>query len=324
MTPTLEPLAHSTTGTLDAMDGPPPPDVEQLLHGGVGNAGAVVRVGDHVLRPTSTHSTAIHALLRHCRQVGFEGVPELVGTDPDGRERLVYVPGDVPLPPFPQWSQQDSVLASTASLLRRFHDATAGFVTPPGSSWSDEMADPAPGGDPVICHNDVCPENVVHRRGAAVVLLDLEFAAPGRRTHDVASFARMCVPVETDEDAARTGRAGLDPFARLVVVADAYGLRGAERLELIDVLGEQFERGGEFVRRRMARGEQAFIDMWHATGGAERYERRHRWFTAHREQFLDALGRTADDRPADDGPLPAWPDLSGGAARSGPSRPAAP
>jgi len=286
------------------VDGSQEDDREQVLHGGVGNAGAVVRVGNHVLRPTSTHSTAIHALLRHCRDVGFDGVPQLVGTDPDGRERLMFVEGDVPVPPFPEWSHSDRVLASTAALLRRFHDATAGFTAPPGSSWSDEMADPSPGPEPVICHNDVCPENVVHRGGEAVVLLDLEFAAPGRRTHDLASLARMCVPIETDEDAARTGRAGLDPFARLAVVADAYGLQGDDRLELLDVLAEQLERGGEFVRRRMARGEQAFIDMWHATGGAERYERRRSWFAANRARFEDAL--------------------SGDAARSGPSRPAAP
>ncbi|MDQ2678642.1 MAG: phosphotransferase [Actinomycetota bacterium] len=279
-------------------------DDEQVLHGGVGNAGAVVRVGAHVLRPTSPHSPAIHALLRHCHDVGFDGVPELIGTDPDGRERLVFVPGDVPVPPFPRWSQSDAVLASTAALLRRFHDAMVGFAAPAGSSWSDEMVDPTPGDDPVICHNDVCPENVVYRDGVAVVLLDLEFAAPGRRTHDVASLARMCAPIETDEDAARTGRGGLDPVTRLAVVADAYGLEGADRIELLDVLDEQFERGGEFVRRRMARGEQAFVDMWHATGGAERYLRRRRWFAAERGRFEEAL--------------------SGGAAPSGPSPPTTP
>lgn len=278
---------------------------DEVLHGGVGNAGAVVRRGDHVLRPSSPHTPAIHALLRHCHDVGFDGVPEVVGTDPDGRERLVFVPGDVPVPPFPQWSQTDRVLASTAVLLRRYHDAVAGFTAPAGTTWSDEMADPSPGPDPVICHNDVCPENVVHRDGRAVVLLDLEFAAPGRRVYDVASFVRMCVPVETDEDAARTGRAGLDPATRLAVAADAYGLVGTERRELLDVLEEQFERGGEFVRRRMERGEQAFVDMWHATGGAERYVRRRRWFAANRTRFDEALNAS---------------NVSDGAVRSAPSR----
>lgn len=268
------------------------PPHEEVLHGGVGNAGAVVRIGAHVLRPTSAHTPAIHALLRHCRERGFDGVPEVVGVDPDGRERLNFVEGDVPIPPFPQWSQTDAVLASTAALLRRFHDATAGFVAPEGTSWSDEMLDWSPGPDAVICHNDVCPENVVFREGVAVVLLDFEFAAPGRRTYDLASLARMCAPIETDEDAARTGRGGLDPAARLAVVASAYGLDGAGRRELLGVLDEQFERSGEFVRRRMAKGEQAFIDMWHATGGADRYVRRRAWFAANRNRFTEALGLT--------------------------------
>ena len=283
---------------------------DEVLQGGVGNAGAVVRRGDHVLRPTSAHTPAIHALLGYCHDNGFDGVPEVVGVEPaepgaagGGRERLVFVPGDVPVPPFPTWSQTDAVLASTAALLRRYHDAVAGFSAPPDATRSDEMVDWAPGPDPVICHNDVCPENVVYRDGAAVVLLDFEFAAPGRRTYDLASLARMCVPIETDEDAARTGRGGLDAAARLAVAADAYGLDAPGRVELLEVLSEQFDRSGEFVRRRMERGEQAFVDMWNATGGAARYVRRRRWFEANRERFAEAL--------------------SAGAARSGPNPPAA-
>jgi thiamine kinase-like enzyme len=50
----------------------------------------------------------------------------------------------------------------------------------------------------VICHNDVCLENVVFRGGLAVALLDFDFAAPGRPTFDSAAFARMCVPVDDD------------------------------------------------------------------------------------------------------------------------------
>src|SRR4051794_21589682 len=167
-------------------------DIE-ILPGGIANAGAVVRDGAHVLRPTNLHTTGIHALLAHVRAAGFDGVPEVVRVEPDGRERLVYIPGEVPIPPFPEWSQTDAVLASTAALLRRFHDATVGFVPPPDVTWSSEMADPS-GGD-VFCHNDVCPENVVYRDGEAVALLDFDFAAPGSRVYDVASFARMCVPI---------------------------------------------------------------------------------------------------------------------------------
>ena len=153
---------------------------EVPLSGGVANAGAVGRSGQHVLRPANLQTEAIHEFLRYVRKAGFEGVPEPVGIDPDGRERLVLIEGDVPCPPFPAWSQTDEALASTARLLARFHEAAAGFVWPPGTSWNDELADPA--GGSLVCHNDVCPENVVYRDGRAVALLDFDFVAPGRPT----------------------------------------------------------------------------------------------------------------------------------------------
>ena len=106
---------------------------EQRLDGGIANAGKVVRVGAHVLRPSSPHSASIHAFLRAVRQAGFEGASLPVGIDADGRERLVFIDGDVPLTPYPDWSQSDAALASIARLLRGLHDAARGFdpqVTP--------------------------------------------------------------------------------------------------------------------------------------------------------------------------------------------------
>lgn len=155
-------------------------DIE-VLQGGVGNAGAVVRIGRHVLRPTNPFTPGIHQLLAYVRGNGFDAVPNVVNVEPDGRERLEFIDGDVPVVPFPRWSQSDQVLASTAELLRRFHDASVGFPPSASTTWGSEMVDPCPGSDPVMCHNDLCPENVVYRSGEAVALLDFDFAAPGRR-----------------------------------------------------------------------------------------------------------------------------------------------
>lgn len=260
---------------------------EEILAGGVANAGAVVRSGVHVLRPGNARSEAIHALLRHVRASGFGGVPEPVAVDPDGRERLVFIEGEVPCPPFPEWSQSDAALASTANLLAGFHRAVADFVWPTKVRWSDELADPA--GGPIMCHNDVCPENVVYRCGVAVALLDFDFVAPGRPEYDLAQLAKMCVPIDTPDDAARLGRGSLDVFHRLRVVADGYGLPPG-REPFLDVLAEAIETGGQFVRRRVEAGEQAFIDMWNHMGGQARYDRRQEWFDRNRQRFLDALG----------------------------------
>ena len=91
--------------------------------------------------------------------------------------------------------------ASIAALMLEFHLASA-LVTRLASTWSDELADPS--GGPVVCHNDVCLENVVFRDGAAVGLLDFDFAAPGRPIHDL-TFSRMCVPIDDDTSAERLG-----------------------------------------------------------------------------------------------------------------------
>lgn len=263
--------------------------IEEPLAGGIANAGLVVRAGDHVLRPSSERTSAIHALFRHVRAAGFDGVPEPVGVDPDGRERLVYIDGDVAVTPFPGWAQSDEALASIARLLRRYHDAASGFVAPPGTTWSDEMADPAPGSSPVLCHNDVCLENVVFRDGEAVALLDFDFAAPGRPVHDLACMVRMCAPVDAAADAARWGWRPVDVAQRLRLAADAYGLDAAGRAALLDVLAGSVARGGEFLARRIAAGEQAFIDMVAAGGGLARFDRRRAWFAAERERLATAL-----------------------------------
>jgi hypothetical protein len=260
----------------------------EVLTGGVANAGRVHRMGDRVVRPRSPHHEAIDAVLHHVRARGFTGAPRPRAVRPDGDEELDFIPGDVATLPFPAWALHDRWLASTAVLLRRFHDATAGFVPPAGATWCEEMRDPS-GIAEVVNHNDVCLENVVCRAGEAVALLDFDFAAPGRRLWDLATFARMCVPMEADEDAARTGRGGLDAGARLRVVADAYGLAPG-RGELVTIIGGQIEDSGEFLRRRVAAGEAAFVALWELLGGEERLVRRRRWFAAHADALRAAVG----------------------------------
>ena len=261
-----------------------------MLHGGVANAGAVTRQGDHVLRPSNAHTETIHRFLRHLDSVGFEGASVPVAVDDDGRERLHFVAGDVPLVPYPHWAQADEALASIAVLMRRFHEASASFQPDPADTWSDEMADPA--GGSLICHNDVCLENVVFRDGEAVAFLDFDFAAPGRPVHDVAAMARMCVPVD-DDSRERFGWRPCDGPGdlpqRLREVADAYGLDADERPQLVAFLGESMARGGRFLQRRVEAGDPNFTRMWEENGGMARFDRRRAWWDVVRPSFEAAL-----------------------------------
>ncbi|HZD64611.1 MAG TPA: phosphotransferase [Acidimicrobiales bacterium] len=260
---------------------------EVVLPGGIVNAGAVVRSGRYLLRPSTPYTGAVHRLLRHVRAAGCAGVPEPVGIDVDGRERLVFIEGDVPTPPYPHWSQTDGALVSVTELLARFHASLAEYAVAPDDAWSEELADPASG--TMICHNDVCLENVVFRDGRAVALLDFELAAPGRPLYDLAQLARGWVPVDDDLSAYRLGWTPADRPARLRLVSDAYGLDEAARVELVDTLDTAIACDGEFVRRRVARGDAGFVRMWQEMGGMERIDRRRRWWSANRDRFLASL-----------------------------------
>ena len=209
-----------------------------------------------------------------------------VGIDEDGRERLEFIEGEVPAPPYPDWSQSDTALASIAGLLREMHDAVRGF-DPRGHEWSALLADPA--GGTLVCHNDVELSNVVFRDGIAVALLDFEFAAPGRPTYDLAQLSRVCVPIEDDFDQTRLGWYPADRPARLRLVADAYGLDRDGRAELLLAIDDAIDRIEAAARRIVDDGGPQVVRMVEQTGGIEKYDRRRRWWTRHRDEFAASL-----------------------------------
>ncbi len=246
-----------------------------------------MRLGDHVLRPSNAHTVTVHRFLRALDAAGFDGASVPVGVDADGRERLRFIEGDVAIPPLPDWVQTDAALASIARLMRRFHDASASYRPTDDDTWSDELADPQ--GGSLVCHNDVCLENVVFRDGEAIALLDFDFAAPGRPLYDLAACARMNVPIDDPESRRRGRWLAADLPARLRLFADAYGLDAAGRAGLLDELGDSIGRLGQFVRRRVAAGDPNFIAMWEAMGGSARFERRHEWWLEARGSFIAAM-----------------------------------
>ncbi len=259
---------------------------EQPLVGGIANVGQVVRVGPHVLRPPTAHTVSIHAFLRALDRAGFVGAPRPVGIDDDGRERLAFIEGDVPLVPYPAWSQTDTALASIARLLRQMHDAARTFDHR-AHTWSRALSDPA--GGPIVCHNDLEPSNVVFRDGIAVGFIDVEFAAPGRPVYDLAQMARVCVPMDGEVDRARLGYRPADLPARLRVVADAYGLERDGRLELLTMMDVAFERIEAATRRSVEAGDPNATALWDRTGGGDRFDRRRRWWAEHHDAFEAAL-----------------------------------
>jgi hypothetical protein len=161
-----------------------------------GNVNEVVRIGDAVHRSTPGN-TFIHGLLRYLEAQGFAGAPRFLGMDAHGRERLSFLPGDVPGNAYPDcdpliWS--DEALVQTARLLRAYHDATRGYLDEAKTSgWHNPYLEPDT--NEVICHQDAAPYNLVYRDGLPVALIDFDNAAPGPVVWDIVYTLYTTVPL---------------------------------------------------------------------------------------------------------------------------------
>ncbi|WP_171169181.1 phosphotransferase family protein [Streptomyces sp. I05A-00742] len=259
----------------------------EALNGGMVNAGAVFRRGSLVERPAPPAARALHGHLRALEEHGFDAAPTPVRLTADGREQLTYIPGDVALPPFPRWVMTEDALRSVGSLLRRLHDANSAITVDPRAAWSQALADPE--GGTMLCHNDVCPDNVVFRDGRAAALIDFDLAAPGRPLWDLAMTARYWAPMLDPESAAALYPAGLDVPRRLRLLADSYGLSPQQRAELPGVIEQATASCRAFVADRVADGDPVYTQALSEHGGWQRWDRIQEWLVAHREVFMTTL-----------------------------------
>lgn len=253
---------------------------EIALPGGLGSGGAVVRVGDTVRRPLRPHSASVGRFLDHLHTVGFAGAPQVLGRDAQGREVLTWMPGEVAIPPFPAWAASEELLVSVAELQRGLHAAAASFEVRPDDVWDRANLPPA-GADAIVCHNDLCIENVVVEAGRAVAVIDFDFAAPGSRRYDIAIAARHWVPVKDPVDLAPDWQ-GLDQIARFRRFCDGHRLGAADRRGLVTDLVEFLDRALVSMRTRAEEGRPGYVEIW-AAGYPDQNRRARDFVTRHAE-----------------------------------------
>ena len=262
---------------------------EQALAGGMTNAGAVVRAGATVRRPWRSTSAATQDLLEHLAAAAPGAAPRPLGRDERGREVLSWLDGAVATPPFPAWVLEDPFLDGLGRLLRRVHDALAGWQPPSGLRWAHELADPE--GGPIVVHGDVCPQNVVAHGGRPVALLDWEHAAPGRPIWDLAGAAAMCVPFVSPERRHPEYR-DVDVFSRIRRLADAYGLDEADRAALPQALDQRRQVSEAFLRRRGAERHPAYRTWWSDPAAADmRHLAEREWSRGAEPRLVAALAQ---------------------------------
>jgi hypothetical protein len=265
------------------MPNTPRGEQEVQLTGGTANRGLVLRVGDTVRRPNPPGADAVHALLRHLENVGFEGAPRYHGEDEDGREVLGYIDGDVPIAPHPRWALTDDALVSVAVLLRRYHEAVRSF-DPATHDWPTTV--PALYRGRLVTHNDPNLDNVVFRDGRAVAFIDFDLASPGSAIWDAALAARLWVPLRDPDDvpADLISRAG----HRLRLFADAYGLPRAGREEMAPAVLATHTWCYDLIRAGAEQGRAGYQHYW--TPSAQEHDARgRRWLESNLESLTTAL-----------------------------------
>jgi hypothetical protein len=228
----------------------------------------IVRIEDTVRRPLWPFSLTVQAYLAHPRDAGFNGAPLPLGVDEQGREVLSFVPGDVARWLPPQERAGEEVLVALARLIRSLHEASAGWVPPPGAVWCTSPANqgrPATERTELVSHRDYAPGNVVFRGGLPAALIDFDLAKPTTRVYDIANALWYWAPLRDRRDRP-PGLADADIPHRVAVFADAYGMTAQQRAGLMPLAVDMVRRYHKDFRAS-AELDPVWRQAWEDGGG---------------------------------------------------------
>jgi hypothetical protein len=257
---------------------------EQLDSWGSGTRSDAVLLDGVVHKTAGPWTPAVFALLRHLEAAGFGGAPRVAG---DG---YGFVPGESPHPHA--WS--DEAVGGVGALLRRLHDATAGFVPPAGAVWQANWLRDLGGDDIVFGHCDTGPWNIVGENGRAGAFIDWEFAGPVDRLWELAETVWLNAQLFDDDIAEAQGLPDAAARARQArAIVDGYGLARAARDELVDRLSDVAVHGarheavaeGVTIDSTAAVAENGYPVLWAVAWRA----RSASWIARHRQMIRRAV-----------------------------------
>jgi len=229
----------------------------EILEGG--NMGGAVRVGGTVRRPAGPWSPTVQRLLGHLRRQGLDWVPEPLGVDDEGRDRVSYLPGMVPQDPLPEWLWSDAILVRAVQRLGDLHDASATFDAT-DATWRFPVHHPVE----VVCHNDFAPYNMVFRDRQLTGVIDWDTASPGPRVWDLAYLAYRLVPLTHPDNHDGLASPRSERTRRLRLLCDTYG-RGVEPSQILPVAVQRLHDLADFTESLVAEGRpqlRSHVDLY--------------------------------------------------------------
>jgi hypothetical protein len=251
------------------------------LAGGTANRGRVIRYGDTVHRPVGPHTPAVHALLRHLTDSGFDATPRVIGLT-ERSEIVGYIEGTAATDPIPDWALTEEALLSVGALLRGYHAACAGF---PANEWRWQRPVPPPWQGRIVTHNDLNPANVIFQDGRAVALIDFDLAGPGMPAFDLAVTACFWAPLRADDDIDDSRRGTVVPRFRLLL--EGYGADAVLRREVVAATGAANRWIADVIEENANRGHPAFGRLWQDAMGL--HHRASAWLSTHVDELLHAI-----------------------------------
>lgn len=207
-------------------------DEEVVLAGGGRN---LVTLKDGIVyRKPAPWSESVISLLRHLEREGFAYSPRVVGTgfDDQGREMVRFIPGDF-VHPGP-WGEDAFPLIG--QILRKLHEAAAGFVPPQGAQWRPWYGRGL-GVHSAYGHCDTGSWNIVAAGGMPIALIDWEEAGPVDPLVELAQACWLNAQLFDDDIGAREGLGSPEARGRHVrLLLDGYGLARTQRAGLVGMI----------------------------------------------------------------------------------------
>ncbi len=209
--------------------------------------------------------------------------------DGQGRDVLTFLDGDVPGDPVEPWAARDDVLPGVARLLRRLHDASAGYSMPARPAESGRPQPRFPDGEPrIVAQRDLTPQNTVFRDGVAWGVIDFDLSDWTTRSIDLANTAMHWVPLCDPVDRRPVYRGRSSPGARLRLMLDAYGRDQVDAEQLLGAAELRFAGSYDIMRWSAEHLGGGWARMWDE-GVGDVIRRRVDWFGSVRAELRDAL-----------------------------------
>lgn len=257
--------------------------MEERLSGG--NVNAVFRRGTNVVRGTGPWSPSVHRLLGHLESKGFGESPRFVGLEPDGRETLTFLPGEVGF----RDTDFKSVVAldAAARLLRRYHDAASDFDLETAEGFAYRHPDRTRW--ETIVHNDFAPYNLVRADGIPAGLIDFDNAGPGPRLRDIAFAVYWFAPLSFGDsnlmafanDELASGCPRVNRFCEVYGIAPSHDLLDGVAGWLAEIRDWMLTGATLGDANRLRLIDEGHLTRWIADGEA---------FDANRDAIARALG----------------------------------